>query len=229
MSEPEGFLRRWSRRKQDAAEAKTDADIGAAPEAAEPSNDAPPVGASPMIPQRAVDPADLPPVESIAAGSDIRAFLAEGVPTDLKTAALRRAWLADPAIRDFVGPADYAWDFNAPGAVAGFGPLRPTDDVARLAAQVFGGDAPRRAEKGVEGPASAAPGSAAQPAEPGDAVETADTKISGPRSDESLNGPLAAELSAAKSTELAVTQDKASSDEKALLCQHRRHGGALPR
>ncbi len=227
MSEPEGFLRRWSRRKQDAAEAKTDADIGAAPEAAEPSNDAPPVGASPMIPQRAVDPADLPPVESIAAGSDIRAFLAEGVPTDLKTAALRRAWLADPAIRDFVGPADYAWDFNAPDAVAGFGPLRPTDDVARLAAQVFGGDAPKRAEKEAE--ASAAPASAAQPAEPGDAVETADTKISGPRSDESLNGPLAAELSAAKSTELAVTQDKASSDEKALLCQHRRHGGALPR
>ena len=37
---------------------------------------------------------------SITAATDIRAFLAPGVPAELTRAALRRAWTADPAIRD---------------------------------------------------------------------------------------------------------------------------------
>jgi hypothetical protein len=60
------------------------------------------------------------------------------VPAELTRAALRRAWVADPAIRDFVGLAENAWDFTAPGGVPGFGPLPAIDDVARLAAQVAG-------------------------------------------------------------------------------------------
>ena len=86
----------------------------------------------------AVDPASLPPVESIEAGTDVSAFLRPGVPPDLAQAALRRAWVADPSIRDFVGLAENAWDFNAPGGVPGFGPLRAIDDVQRLAAHVAG-------------------------------------------------------------------------------------------
>ena len=84
------------------------------------------------------DPASLPPVESIDAGTDVSAFLRPGVPAELAQAALRRAWATDPAIRDFVGPAENAWDFNAPGGVPGFEPLRAIDDVQRLAAQVLG-------------------------------------------------------------------------------------------
>jgi hypothetical protein len=53
-------------------------------------------------------------------------------------AALRRAWVAGPAIRDFFGLAENAWDFTAPGGVPGFEPLRAIDDVQRLAAQVAG-------------------------------------------------------------------------------------------
>jgi hypothetical protein len=60
------------------------------------------------------------------------------VPADLAQAALRRAWVAGPAIRDFVGLAENAWDFTAPGGVPGFEPLRAIDDVRRLAAQVAG-------------------------------------------------------------------------------------------
>src|SRR5262249_2877557 len=86
----------------------------------------------------AFDPATLPPVESIDGGTDVSAFLRPGVPAELTQAALRRAWSADPAIRDFVGLAENAWDFNAPGGVPGFEPLRAIDDVQRLAAQVFG-------------------------------------------------------------------------------------------
>ncbi len=62
--------------------------------------------------QAAFDPASLPPIESINALSDIRAFLAPGVPAALTRAALRRAWVADPAIRDFVGLSENSWDFN---------------------------------------------------------------------------------------------------------------------
>jgi Protein of unknown function (DUF3306) len=41
----------------------------------------------------AFDVTKLPPIESITADSDIRAFLAPGVPPELTRAALRRAWL----------------------------------------------------------------------------------------------------------------------------------------
>lgn len=44
-------------------------------------------------------------------------------------AALRRTWLADPVIRDFVEVADNQWDFNDPAALPGFGPL-PSTKVA---------------------------------------------------------------------------------------------------
>ena len=71
------------------------------------------------------DAANLPPIESIGAASDIRPFLAPGVPADLTRAALRRAWSTDPAIRDFIGLSENSWDFNAPDGVPGFGSLTP--------------------------------------------------------------------------------------------------------
>ena len=75
---------------------------------------------------------------SITAVTDIRAFLAPGVPAELTRAALRRAWSADPAIRDFVGLAENAWDFTDPTAMPGFGALPPGYDVKKLVAQIFG-------------------------------------------------------------------------------------------
>jgi hypothetical protein len=56
----------------------------------------------------------------------------------LTRAALRRAWAADPKIRNFVGLADYDWDFNTPGAIAGFGPLEMSDEVRRQVVQMIG-------------------------------------------------------------------------------------------
>jgi Protein of unknown function (DUF3306) len=63
------------------------------------------------------DAASLPPTGSIGAGSDIRLFLESGVPEDLARAALRRAWIVDPAIRDFVGLSENFWDFSGSDAV----------------------------------------------------------------------------------------------------------------
>jgi hypothetical protein len=153
MNIPENLLTRWSRRKSAAAEeeeanspavssleasgeaAGTEGAAAAGP----PDGDAP---ALPGVPPNPVgpsfDPTSVPPIESIAAGTDIRAFLAPGVPPELTRAALRRAWTADPNIRDFVGPADYDWDFNAPGSMAGFGLLEMTDELCRVAAQIIG-------------------------------------------------------------------------------------------
>jgi hypothetical protein len=63
----------------------------------------------------------------------------------LTRAALRRAWSADPAIRDFVGIAENQWDFTAPNDILGFGPLESGEEVRRLVAQVFGDTSPEQA------------------------------------------------------------------------------------
>jgi Protein of unknown function (DUF3306) len=110
MSDSETFLSRWLRLKRES-------------EASLPPADAP----SPA----AFDPASLPPIESIVADSDIRQFLQEGVPPELTRAALRSAWSADPAIRDFVGIAENQWNFNDHHGVPGFGPLEAPDLLAR--------------------------------------------------------------------------------------------------
>jgi len=93
----------------------------------------------------------LPPVDAIDSGTDIREFLAEGVPTALTCAALRRAWASDPAIRDFVGLAENTWDFNKPDQIPGFGTVS-AEDVRRLLAQ---GEQPGSAS--AEMPTPAAP------------------------------------------------------------------------
>ena len=60
------------------------------------------------------------------------------MPADLTRAALRRAWSADPKIRDFVGLAENAWDFNDPGSIPGFGPLEMTPELRREVARIVG-------------------------------------------------------------------------------------------
>jgi hypothetical protein len=156
MSEGEGFLSRWSRRKRAAGVAPPPAP--APPEAA-PSDPAAAPEAKP-----AFDPATLPPVKSLTPESDITAFLREEVPAALRRAALRRAWTLDPAIRDFIGPADYAWDYNAPGGVPGFS-LDLPNDLERLVAQAIG-SAPPPADgepKQGEGEEAPLPAEAAAP------------------------------------------------------------------
>ena len=130
------FLARWSRRKRDVA-AQADAEKirrRARPRSPKPFR--PTTGEAPP-------PIPLPPIESIASGSDITAFLAPGVPLELTRAALRRAWTTDLAIRDFIGLSENAWDFNAPSGVPGFGSL-DLQDVRRLVAQVL--DEPRASD-----------------------------------------------------------------------------------
>jgi hypothetical protein len=150
MSE-EGFLSRWSRRKQAVAR-------GAAP--AEPVPEAVPVAAPPAE-EPPFDIASLPSIESLTAASDVRAFLARGVPQALQRAALRRIWSLDIGIRDYVGPADYAWDFNAPDGIPGFS-LNLSGDIGKLLAQAIG--AAPEPEPAEPEPEAAAPSADAAPA-----------------------------------------------------------------
>jgi hypothetical protein len=154
MKNPENFLTRWSRRKHAAALEREEIISSAAPSPApleeaagkecaagtecldDDSGISPTTGLNTAAPP--FDPLSVPPIESITADTDIRCFLAPGVPPELTRAALRRAWAADPKIRDFVGLADYDWDFNALGSMAGFGSLEMTDELRRMAARIVG-------------------------------------------------------------------------------------------
>lgn len=143
MNEPENFLERWSKRKLARAEADHAVADENSPGTSEGSDASAPVAAKTDAAAAEThgeifDPASLPPIDSIGADTDIKAFLRPGVPPELTRAALRRAWSADPAIRDFVGLVENGWDFNDPQAMAGFGPIDPTE-VARLAGQIIGG------------------------------------------------------------------------------------------
>ena len=142
----EGFLKRWSRRKRaEPPGERTPGDRASqlqspSPQAGEDSAPPPSRGAgnleaaAPAKPQEeeSIDPATLPPLESLGPDSDYTVFLRKGVPEALRIAALRKAWVSDPFIRDFRGPAEYALDYTS----AEF-ELRPTDDVAGMLDRIF--------------------------------------------------------------------------------------------
>jgi hypothetical protein len=169
MSGEDTFIARWSRLKRSAALGKeprtgAKAEDGARPAgaSAQPASRPPAEArAKPVETEPPFDPASLPPIESIVAGSDIRAFLQKGVPAALTKAALRQAWTADPAIRDFIEVAENQWDFTDPTAIPGFGSMQAGDNLRQLVGQAMGKleelpDAAAPLDEGHERHASAA-------------------------------------------------------------------------
>ncbi len=201
-SDDEGFLARWSRRKR---EAETTAPSPAEPTTAPAAPDHPPPADPPDV---ADIIAKLPPIEEITATTDIRAFLAPGVPADLRLAALRRAWSTDPAIRDFIGLAENQWDFNAPDGIPGFGSLIDADQVRQLLAKVVGGDDAEPERPAAE---TAAPDPARTE------IATA-PEVTTPASEDE---PAPAGMHEADSM--------SESEPHETTARERRHGGALPR
>jgi hypothetical protein len=135
----ENFLRRWSRRKRADRAAPRD------PLASEPREEGVgrddesrnPVAAKPgSVPAQSSAPL-LPPIETIDRATDLRPFLAAGVPEEMTRAALRRAWSTDPAIRDFVGLSENFWDVTSGGDIPGFGSLT-VDEARDLLARLTG-------------------------------------------------------------------------------------------
>ena len=238
MSEPENFIARWARRKAAAQDAE--ARPAAAPAAAATPADggdgdrkendaAPTLGGTREPSPAAFDPAKLPPIESITAQTDIRAFLAPGVPAHLTRAALRRAWASDPKIRDFVGLSENSWDFNAPDAIAGFGPLEMTDELRAQVARMLGGgvagEAPKETLPSPEGVAELA-GAAPKtiPADVGSSAATGEDEGSG-----TPDGFAGSEsLPHRNKTDVAAQPGAAEVDDNQLSAK-RLHGGALPK
>jgi len=218
MSDPENraekFLQRWSRRKQTAG--KPGRAGGEPPESATTEARPSPRAAAPSEPKPAdFDPASLPPIDSITAASDIRAFLAPGVPEELTRAALRRAWVTDPAIRDFIGLAENQWDFTKPDGVPGFGSLELTPDLRRMVDRLVGGRT-----QAPEG---------AKPEEPvADTSPKLPSRVASPAVDADN-----ATATPAGSQPLPDKDDAAPQNEcpegGIARVPHRRHGGALPK
>ncbi|WP_407147040.1 DUF3306 domain-containing protein [Bradyrhizobium sp. ORS 86] len=216
MSDEE-FLARWSRRKQE-AKAERAEPVPEQPSQAQGSTPLDRVAPAPS-PAETEFP-DLPPIEAIDATTDITAFLRKGIPQELSRAALRRAWSADPAIRDFLGLAENAWDFNDPNAMAGFGPLDYSPErVDALVRRVIGGVietaenlAGQPGEEGAGRPA----GEEIGPAQASNAAKaTTDPR---PQGEYAVTG---------RSSEPAASQPLAPGEQAPLL--RRTHGGALPR
>jgi hypothetical protein len=142
VSAPESFVSRWARLKREA-----DAARDAGPEAEAPPSgaavstdaelDAEPVGEDAGAVE-SFDATSLPSIDAITFDTDIRPFLQGRVPATLTRAALRQAWISDPAIRDFIGIAENQWDFNDPAAIPGFGPMLGTDNLQSLLEQAIG-------------------------------------------------------------------------------------------
>jgi len=210
--EDEAFLARWSKRK---AQARARPDSGELPsETPQESAGPQPAGAQ----ENEADEIafeDLPPIDSIDASTDLTPWLRKKIPEAWKQAALSRVWATDPAISQFIGISENAWDWNVPDGVPGFGPLRATDDVVQLLAQAMG-QTPRRViaelEEAVAG-ISDVPQSELSPL-PEMPKEAADEIFI----DESLMPePDAAEL---------APQSAPTEDHK--IVRRRRGGGALP-
>jgi len=167
MTEREKFLERWSRKKREAVDEPAPSQTQALETDSKPAA-APPVS---VESEKPFDLESLPSLESITAETDIRNFLHPAVPADLKREALRRAWSADPGIRDFVGLAENSGDFNDPTAMVGFGPIEPAE-VARLMAQFALTPPPEEQKKPAQTAIETDDGKEPQPVETDSSPET---------------------------------------------------------
>lgn len=153
----EGFARRWSRLKRQPAGTDVQSEI------------------TPQTPPVVLAPADAPLVEippdaATIPLEDVTAWLGRNIPEGWREIALRRMWSADLSIRDFVGPADYAWDWNTPGGAPGWGPMRVADDMVRLLARAIGEDLPKVEPVAEDGPMVLAQSDDALPQAPPDEI-----------------------------------------------------------
>jgi Protein of unknown function (DUF3306) len=214
MSGSENIFARWSRLKRELEEKRAE-------KALKKDN---PARLAPKTEERAAPPetelvketVDLPSVDSITTGSQVGAFLKSGVPAELARTALRRAWSSEPAIRDFIGLSENAWDFNAPAGVPGFGALK-AEEVVELLSQAFG----ERSES------SSLPASESPPAEESSAlanVREPETEVLEPET-----GAPKQIVEPGDQSAQGQPQESVSLDPGEHKPPSRRHGRALPK
>jgi hypothetical protein len=223
----EDFLSRWSRRKrvaEAAPESLPSSPVSGPPSAGE--DEAPVVDSEAGKSVKEPDLSALPPLDTITAATDVTAFLRKGVPLALTREALRRAWAADPAIRDFVGLAENAWDFNDPTAMPGFGPLDYTEEQVRdLVARIVRDKWSLPEDDDASHAALPLQQNAAVPADLSGHSMIADTAAAD--SEESSARQVEAEISVAQNPSSVQAAPKIH--DESLSVVRRTHGRALPR
>jgi hypothetical protein len=236
----ENFLSRWSRRKQEVRAAErpervvpeqADPEVEKGPEA--PASEEP--VASDAGELSAEEIAKLPSLEDLTAETNLSMFLRKGVPEPLRNAALRRMWSLDPKIRDFVSEArEYAYDWNTPGGVPGFGDLPASEEVARMAARIVSGSRAlwegedtdledpskdREQPTSLDQTEASAPQSLAAPADEGMPDTNADVRA---------NLVVSPSTVVEKPPEKGTAAEQDPAPELASAAAMRRHGGAMP-
>ena len=214
MNDPDNFLSRWSRRKQEAGEDKEKNETGETVAAPAPENQQGIPAAPGAAPSPEFNVESLPPIETISAETDITAFMRTGVPETLKHAALRRAWASDPVIRDFVGLNENFWDAAGPDGIPGFGDLDPNLDVRRMVSELFG-ETPRQDTQPVLEADRVADSSALPTDNLPEAADPPQATL-----------PPAEELPQRNENAAAQIEPSESVPEKKIS---RRHGGAMPK
>lgn len=195
----DGFLTRWSRRKQEAAKAEPPKQDPVPAALAEEER-----GEEPFDPEKL--PIPLPSLEDLKPGDSLVAFMQKGVPDFLRNAALRKMWVLDPMVRDFKSDAlDYAWDWNTPGGVPGAGPLGAEDKVEEMVEALFRTRQPE--EKPIE--------AASDLAEVDKAAEPEAMSMAPLRSDD-------------PEPDMLSPSDENEKASPAEDVPRRRHGGAMP-
>lgn len=120
------FLERWSRRKRENAA----------------DHPTPATGAPEPSTLTAEDIQELikslPDISTLSHESDFSVFMNGWVPEDLRREALRRLWTVDKSVLEHVPLADYALDYNTPGAAPGYGLMTASADMIADVARMMG-------------------------------------------------------------------------------------------
>ena len=208
MIDDGNFLSRWSKRKREAL--------------TQPAEDAEaPVGEEGQQTQadegeeQPFDLSLLPDLETLTGESDIQSFLHKAVPDALRNAALRKVWALDPAVRNYVGEAlDYAYDWNTPGGVPGFGEILSDEQSVAFVRNLLAG--PVSDEKVIE--AAAARQDHAPPAHTQQMIDE-QNKVASDK-----------EIQSAEKVDFIEADDMIAGQLEAISQPQRKpkHGGALP-
>jgi hypothetical protein len=175
------------------------------------------------------DLSKLPSIDTITSSTDISVFLQKGVPSDLTRAALRRAWVADPGIRDFIGLAENQYDFITGSDLPGFGALdMPVEELRKLVAEVFGET--QQPLPIADADAEKTRATDAQPTTEPDAPSQSEDVAADNHSGDSASEPSMADSNSVESIEMefAATQHNVAEHHEEPPLLRRTHGRALP-
>jgi hypothetical protein len=210
MIDDGNFLSRWSKRKREALSqpaAEAEAPVGEGAEGRQTQAD--------EGEEQPFDLSLLPDLETLTGESDIQSFLHQAVPDALRNAALRKVWALDPAVRNYVGEAlDYAYDWNAPGGVPGFGEILSDEQSVAFVRNLLAG--PDSDEKVIED--AAARQDHAPPAHTQRVIGEQDSEAS----DKEIQSP--------EKVDFIEADDMIAGPSEAISHPQRKpkHGGALP-